>query len=769
MGDIEITPDMDAGHVKYMDERPGSHGLFSQEEGIPDMTEIQKELINHKGLSWRWVLSLEESDAVNLGYINREVWEKTLRATMKDATAAMGISESNLRWVAAFHRKKGHPHVHILLWEKEPKRKQGELSEGELRDIKRIFMREIDEVERTRLEVEKTALRDLIRDTAKKSILDLARDQAGALIGEAPGLEPVMTPEARCELAEKLNELAAIMPGRGRIALKYMPKEVKEKAREISAWLLGQPGFLNSTEKYRKLSEELAKYFVKKDEKLKEAADRAFNDIRDRVAQLVLKGAADIQKVENIIEQKPDEADYELSETKEYIEAGGSGQDKAKSISEKATERLWRTVCFSLGTEYRRLFPNLKILRPKIEKELKDELTGRLNMLAAGMSDHRRKPSYVYLPEELKKQARETAQWLLNRPELQNRFKELEDEDKEKLIGLISDHVVSRAYELLPGEIPEDLRFAMHGARRDIAVYKMRDADADLVADDYEEAVWTAGAIYRAMVYLKEKEDEAWKAAEGFAAKAGISDNDLKNAVDREIKRIEYIKEKGLPEIVGRDDWQRLGENQGLKEEEFLRPWFGIKEKDENEIKARQKFRDELGVKLVEERIAGVLEVFKNSSFHPQNPNELRWTITTMAAALKAIGINESERANIVRNWCQRSGLEITEARLRDVLDRAELSEEDIWLGKRSWSRLMENLGIEEEKTPECPWQVGRPMPLSERIAAGVWKSAWKSLEKERSKAEAQSRYASLMAEKKAEMKAKRSRMHDAAIEMEME
>ncbi|WP_422445373.1 MobP3 family relaxase [Thermoanaerobacterium sp. DL9XJH110] len=769
MGDMEITPDMDAGHIKYMAERPGSHGLFSQEEDIPDMNKIQKELLNHKGVSWRWILSLEESDAVDLGYTNREAWMKTLRATMKDAAAAMGIAESNLRWVAAFHRKRGHPHVHILLWEKEPKRKQGELSEGEVRDIKRIFMQEIDAMERNRLEAEKTALRDFIRDTARSSILNLNRgEEARALIGEKPGLEPLMAPETRKELMLKLNELAAIMPGHGRIALKYMPPAVKEKARDISAWLLAQPGFLNSLEKYKDLSEQLAKYYVKKDEKLEEAADRAFKDIRDRVAQLVLKGAVDVQKVENIIEQKPDEADYEISETKEYIEAGGGKhQNKDESISEKAAERLWRTVCFSLGREYRRLFPDSKILRPKIGKELKDELLSGLNNLAASMPNQQGKPSYAYLPEELKKQARETAEWLLGRPELQGRFSRIKD--REDIVLRMAEQVVSRACGLLPREIPEDLRFVMHEGRRDMVVHKIRDADADLVADDYEEAVWTAGAIYRTMVYLKEKEDEAWKAAEGFAAKAGISDNDLKNAVGREIKRIEYIKDKGLPEIVSRDDWQRMMENLGLKEEEFLRPWFGVKEKDESEIEASQKLRDELGVTLMEERIAGAIEAFENSYFHNEDPQELRWTITTMASTLKAMNIDEPERARIVRDWCQRSGVKITEARLRDVLDRTTIADTDIWLSKKSWGRLMKNLGFEAEDAPECPWQVGRPMPLSERIAASVWKSAWKTLERERSKAEAQSRYASMMTEKKAEKKAKRYLVTDAAIDREVE
>jgi len=266
------------------------------------------------------------------------------------------------------------------------------------------------------------------------------------------------------------------------------------------------------------------------------------------------------------------------------------------------------------------------------------------------------------------------------------------------------------------------------------------------------------------MICLEEKEDRAWEAAEKFAAKAGLSEKDISEAIDKEIERMEYIQEKDLPATVGRDNWQRLGENLGLKEEEFLRPWFGVKE-DESKMEASQKLRDELGVTLMEERIAGAIDAFENSYYHPEDPSELRWTITTMASTLKAMNIDEPERARIVRDWCERSGVKITEARLRDILDRTTIADTDIWLGKKSWARLMENLGIETQKAPEGPWRVGRPMPLSSRIAGGVWKSAWKTLERERSKAEAQSRYASIMAERESEMKSKQNQRTDAAID----
>ncbi|MEQ2130093.1 MobP3 family relaxase [Caldanaerobacter subterraneus KAk] len=300
--EIELEPDTPEWHTKYMHERPGSHGLFTAEEEMPDLGEVQKELKNHNGIVWRMVLSLKEDDAVRLGYTTRESWEKVLRAALPEAAAKMGIPESNLRWAAAFHQTKGHPHVHVILWEKEPKRIRGVLSYGERKDIRKIFIREIYAKERLALTAEKSAVRDLIRDTARSDVVNVlrkvesARVKVRALSGGKTGLPPPLEPHVREELLEKLKELSKIMPSRGRIAFAYMPEEVKEKAKEITDWLLKQPGFSQSVERYKDLAKELASHYTTNPEVLEKAAEKAYEDIQKRTAQIVLKGAAALQK-----------------------------------------------------------------------------------------------------------------------------------------------------------------------------------------------------------------------------------------------------------------------------------------------------------------------------------------------------------------------------------------------------------------------------------------------------------------------------------------
>lgn len=309
-GEIEIEDelvlDSPEYHAKYMDERPGSHGLFTDSEKIPDLKEIQQELKSHKGTVWRMVLSLKEEDAVRLGYTSRDAWEKTLRASMPEAASKMGIAESNLRWAAAFHQAHGHPHVHVIMWEKEPRRLRGVLSKGEREDIRKVFIREIYAKERLELTAEKSAIRDLIRDTARSDILTLLKEVNGAKVeikaldGERTVLPPTLEHHAREELLRKLKELSFIMPSKGRISFAYMPKDVKERANEISDWLLKQPGFSESVEKYKELAKELASYYTSNPEALGKVAQKAYEDIQKRVSQIVLKGATTLQKEKTI-------------------------------------------------------------------------------------------------------------------------------------------------------------------------------------------------------------------------------------------------------------------------------------------------------------------------------------------------------------------------------------------------------------------------------------------------------------------------------------
>lgn len=314
-GDLEPEnrqAEIEDDYVAYINARPGSQGLFGESPGnMPDIKHVQEELSNHKGLVWRMILSLREDDAVRLGYSNREAWEKMLRSQIKTAAEKMRIERSNLGWCAAFHEAKGHPHTHVVFWEKNPQRTTGRLSSVELRDVKKTFAGEVYREERLKMMMEKSAMRELVRTEAKGSLtkakevireLKLATKDGmtdlKVVFGTSAGsLPPELTKEM--ELAEKLVSLSHELPGKGRAAFQFMPENVKEQAIAVADYILRQPGFQQEVEKYLAAQEGLSKTYTSHPGQVKAARERAYQDLQKRVANLVVKGAADVNRIAN--------------------------------------------------------------------------------------------------------------------------------------------------------------------------------------------------------------------------------------------------------------------------------------------------------------------------------------------------------------------------------------------------------------------------------------------------------------------------------------
>lgn len=305
--DVQVEKDSNMNYVQYTSERPGSHGLFDKNDSsIPNLKEVKKELTEHNGVVWRAIISLREDDAVRLGYITRKAWEDTLRTIVPNITEEMGIKESNLRWVAAFHEKEGHPHVHLVFWEKNPERTTGKISPDEKKNIKRDIAKGLFAEERTRLYSEKTVMRDLIRDIAKDDIskaVNLIREIRNNEVNiEGKGVPRVIKDNKELEidkatvLSDYIAKLSCIMPEKGRIALKYMPEDVKIATEYVARLLIRSQIYKEPLEKHLDAVENLTKEYTVDREKIHEARNNAYEDLLKRVSQIVLKGAAESRK-----------------------------------------------------------------------------------------------------------------------------------------------------------------------------------------------------------------------------------------------------------------------------------------------------------------------------------------------------------------------------------------------------------------------------------------------------------------------------------------
>ena len=121
---LERNLDMAAMKENYVDylanrprvERIGEHGLFTDAGKPVILTEVQKEVSDHKGPVWTHVISLRREDAARLGYDSAREWMALLRSKRAMFSRHMKIDSADLKWYAAFHNEGHHPHVHLMVY-----------------------------------------------------------------------------------------------------------------------------------------------------------------------------------------------------------------------------------------------------------------------------------------------------------------------------------------------------------------------------------------------------------------------------------------------------------------------------------------------------------------------------------------------------------------------------------------------------------------------------------------------------------------------------
>ncbi len=163
-----------SGMVNYIGERRGSHGLFTDEGEKINLSAVETEMDSHPGNIWGFIISLKREDAERLGYNSAEQWMNLLRSRRNDIAKEMHISPCNLRWYAAYHNAETHPHVHMMVWSKEPR--EPYLSTEGIHNIKHTLASDIFRQELISVYRKQTEARDDIKDECRERIKQLSED-----------------------------------------------------------------------------------------------------------------------------------------------------------------------------------------------------------------------------------------------------------------------------------------------------------------------------------------------------------------------------------------------------------------------------------------------------------------------------------------------------------------------------------------------------------------------------------------------------------------
>lgn len=119
-------------HVDYIATRSGVdignniHGLFGNILNTDEVEMLELEVIekyvqevSNKNIDiFKTVISLKEEDAMQYGIINKENWKELIEERILEISKGFKIPINDMEWVASFHAKKGQPHCHLIVWNK---------------------------------------------------------------------------------------------------------------------------------------------------------------------------------------------------------------------------------------------------------------------------------------------------------------------------------------------------------------------------------------------------------------------------------------------------------------------------------------------------------------------------------------------------------------------------------------------------------------------------------------------------------------------------
>ena len=243
-----VTEDVRTGsrYMKYIAERPRSHGLFSAEP-VTDLDKTMAEVSAHPAPVWTFIYSLKREDAARLGYDSAAHWRRLITAHQTELAEALKIPPKDFRWCAAFHDEKHHPHVHMMVWSADPK--QGYLTEKGIEKMRSKLTNEIFQDELLHLYQRKDLSYQEVTQAAQDAMRNLAREMATSLCAD-----PV--------IEQKMVSLSGLLAdAKGKKVYSYLKKPAKKLVDEIVDELATLPRVAECYEVWNRLRDEVEHYY----------------------------------------------------------------------------------------------------------------------------------------------------------------------------------------------------------------------------------------------------------------------------------------------------------------------------------------------------------------------------------------------------------------------------------------------------------------------------------------------------------------------------
>ena len=263
-------------YLKYIDERPGSNGLFT-DEGIPIvLSQVQKDMNEHPGNIWTHIISLRREDAERLGYNSPDAWMHLLRSQRNMIAQQMKIAPENFRWYAAFHNEGHHPHVHMMAYSIKPT--EPYLTEKGIETIKSNLAQEIFCQDLLQIYQKQSDIRDELRQESRDRITEIV---------DAINHGSFDNPQMQMMLVQLADRLAK---AKGKKQYGYLNASTKKLVDAIVAELAGDSRIQELYSLWYEQKEDVLRTYTNKmPERISLEQEKEFRTIRNAVVQAALQ------------------------------------------------------------------------------------------------------------------------------------------------------------------------------------------------------------------------------------------------------------------------------------------------------------------------------------------------------------------------------------------------------------------------------------------------------------------------------------------------
>lgn len=233
------TPIKNYKHIFYISNRTHclkneyGNSLFGNIYDFENISNISNSKISNyiyqKSLSrtniYRGIVSLAEKDAIEQGFVDRNSWENMFKGSIEKIAKNLDINFCNLEWIATVHYKKGNPHLHYVLWDKEQRIKDPFIKISTQYKIRNVLKRNIyRDYYIEMINNKNQTKKDLRNEQIKQEFKAIDKNYCNSKISYINFDKKLIK-----ELRKDLKAIKDILPKTGRLNYALMPENVKDE------------------------------------------------------------------------------------------------------------------------------------------------------------------------------------------------------------------------------------------------------------------------------------------------------------------------------------------------------------------------------------------------------------------------------------------------------------------------------------------------------------------------------------------------------------